>query len=378
MKVVRALGRWLSYVIPPLMLIAAVVILLPILLGMNAYAITSGSMVPTIPVGALIYDEAVPTDTLELGDVITYKPPPDADVDKLVTHRIVWKGVDAQGRTAYQTRGDANDSADPWKFTLDEEEQPRYRFHYPYLGYVLGFLQRPLGRFLILILPAALIFLAVLIEIIRAARRPVRRVPAGAAAGATLVLGLVMLTSIAAAKFEQTATSTIKVTAAAVTPTPASLVGRYRNNTASPPDDNAITPWLQIVNRGASQVDLGTVTMRYWFTKSGLPATATLNSFCDYAYLGCSPSGPVTHRIGSVSPARPLADAYLEIGFASGTKLAAGGSTNDIQLRIHDSGYQCCFRESDDYSFAPTQTDFQDWPKVTVYSDGKLVWGTEP
>ena len=92
----------------------------------------SGSMVPTIPVGALIYDGAVPTDTLELGDVITYKPPPDADVDKLVMHRIVWEGRRRASRMVYQTRGHATALLRTrGSLTLDDEEQPRYRFHDP-------------------------------------------------------------------------------------------------------------------------------------------------------------------------------------------------------------------------------------------------------
>jgi hypothetical protein len=75
------------------------------------------------------------------------------------------------------------------------------------------------------------------------------------------------------------------------------------------------------------------------------------------------------------------ADHYLEVGFAAGAgTLAAGGSTNQIELRFNKVGY-ANFSETDDHSWAPPPPDGQtyvDWSKVTVYVSGRLVWGTEP
>jgi cellulose 1,4-beta-cellobiosidase len=36
------------------------------------------------------------------------------------------------------------------------------------------------------------------------------------------------------------------------------------------------------------------------------------------------------------------------------------------------------FDESNDYSYDPTKTSYQDWNKVTLYKGGTLVWGIEP
>ncbi len=160
-------------------------------------------------------------------------------------------------------------------------------------------------------------------------------------------------------------------------PTPpagAGLKVLYRNNTPTSPTDNAITPWLQVVNGSPSAQDLTKVTVRYWFTKD---SASTPVSYCDYAWLDCTPTGKVTTRIVPVSPARPGADTYDEIVFKSNAgSLAAGGTTNDIQLRIQKSDYSP-FDERNDHSYG-TNTDFQDWPKATLYYDGALVWGTEP
>ncbi len=73
--------------------------------------------------------------------------------------------------------------------------------------------------------------------------------------------------------------------------------------------------------------------------------------------------------------ARSGADAYLEVGFTSGS-LAPGQSTGDIQSRFHKTDWSV-FDETDDYSYG-TGTGHADSAKVTVYVDGALVWGDEP
>lgn len=75
--------------------------------------VTSGSMAPELPVGALV--AAVPERTVEVGDVVLFRPPPPfADAAGTpVAHRVV--GIDDQGgRRLVRTRGDANAAPDPW------------------------------------------------------------------------------------------------------------------------------------------------------------------------------------------------------------------------------------------------------------------------
>lgn len=117
------------------------------LLGFRTYAITGGSMEGTIGKGALIVDRIVPVDALEVGDIITYRPPGEHD---LVTHRIVSIDRETAAQPLFRTKGDANESADPWSFVLDGERQARYVFQIPYLGYVLLVFGSPLMRALLL------------------------------------------------------------------------------------------------------------------------------------------------------------------------------------------------------------------------------------
>ena len=157
--------------------------------------------------------------------------------------------------------------------------------------------------------------------------------------------------------------------ATTVTPAGSTLKAQYRNNDVAGPTNDSIQPHLQLVNTGASGVDLGTITVRYWFTKEAGASTFTTN--CYYATVDCS---NVTHGVVPVSPARTGADAYLLVGFQSST-LAAGASSQ-VQLGINKTDWSI-FNEVDDYSYG-IGTSYTDSTKVTVYQGGTLIWGTEP
>ena len=148
---------------------AAVValVLLPPLFGMHRYVITGGSMEGAIPKGSIAFDREVPVAQLKRGDVITYAPPAGQSSDAFVTHRIVWTGRDRAGHRVFRTRGDANTSADPWRFALTAATQPRVAFHIPYAGYALAALGLRPVRMLLIGLPALLIAFAALASLWR-------------------------------------------------------------------------------------------------------------------------------------------------------------------------------------------------------------------
>jgi len=145
--------------------------LLPGLLGYQRYVITSGSMTGTYDRGSIVFDDVVPVSDLHVGDAITYTPPPGSGPSGRITHRIVWIGSDQFGRRALRTQGDANESADPWTFTLDAPTQARVAFHVPYVGYVLSALAIRQARMLLIGLPALLIAFAIVLGF----RRDVRK-----------------------------------------------------------------------------------------------------------------------------------------------------------------------------------------------------------
>ena len=127
----------LSTIIMIALLVLAGVIFIPRLVGCQEYAVLSGSMVPTIPVGALVFDKPADPDTLAEGDIITYK----LSGDTLVTHRVI--AIDEMAQTV-TTQGDANNTADGSPVAFSSIVGV-YAFHIPYMGYMSIYARTPLG-----------------------------------------------------------------------------------------------------------------------------------------------------------------------------------------------------------------------------------------
>lgn len=80
----------------------------PQLFGYHFYNVVSGSMEPEIPVDANVIVKEVDTDTLQVGDVITFSSRDPQIYGSANTHRIIEITQDEDGNTCYVTKGDAN------------------------------------------------------------------------------------------------------------------------------------------------------------------------------------------------------------------------------------------------------------------------------
>jgi signal peptidase len=167
--------RWTGAAATVLCIALAAILLIPAALGYQRYVIVSGSMTGTYDRGSIVFDKEVPVGDLKVGDPITYQPPPGASPEKLLTHRIVWIGRDSKGSEIFRTKGDANETADPWTFTLDKPEQAKVAFSVPYVGYLLAALSIPWVRMLAIAIPAVLVALLILAGIWRDAGEEARR-----------------------------------------------------------------------------------------------------------------------------------------------------------------------------------------------------------
>lgn len=180
----RRVLRWAGVGATVLCLALAAILLIPAALGYQRYVIVSGSMTGTYDRGSIVYDKEVPVQDLKVGDPITYSPPPGASPEELLTHRIVWIGHDQGGGETFRTKGDANETADPWTFTLDKPSQAKVAFSVPYVGYLLAALSIPTVRMLAIGIPAVLVAFLILAGIWRdageeARRREAESMPAG-------------------------------------------------------------------------------------------------------------------------------------------------------------------------------------------------------
>jgi signal peptidase len=105
--------------------------------------VQSGSMTPTLPVGAVIAVTPLPLQDVAVGDIITFHMPMQEGV--LVTHRVI-QIVKPGAHPVVMTKGDANAIPDPWQLRLVKGPAWRVRLVVPHLGYGLLWWRSPLVR----------------------------------------------------------------------------------------------------------------------------------------------------------------------------------------------------------------------------------------
>ena len=118
-------------------ILSALPLALPRLLGYNAYSVVSGSMEPALPVGSVVYVESAGVSQIRAGDIIAFD-----DEGTVVTHRVI-ESRPQEG--AFITKGDANPSLDIkptpyWKLI------GRVKLCVPLLGRVLSLYAVPEGK----------------------------------------------------------------------------------------------------------------------------------------------------------------------------------------------------------------------------------------
>ena len=127
----------LSSILLIVLALIAAALIVPKLLGYDQFAVLSGSMEPNIHVGAIVYAKEADTETLEVGDIITYQ----ISGETMVTHRIV--AIDETASTV-TTKGDANEAEDASPVSY-QNIVGKYAFNIPYLGYISIYGKTPLG-----------------------------------------------------------------------------------------------------------------------------------------------------------------------------------------------------------------------------------------
>ena len=138
----------------------------PLIFPYRVYTVLSGSMTPTIPVGAQVVVLKVDASEIRVGDIITFDRPSNPGV--LITHRVIAVEPDGHGGSQWITKGDANSIPDSWRIPAQGSGY-RYLFHVPFAGYLFAMLQSPLGRICFILAPALLLAAVVVNDFWRAA-----------------------------------------------------------------------------------------------------------------------------------------------------------------------------------------------------------------
>jgi len=157
--------------------------------------------------------------------------------------------------------------------------------------------------------------------------------------------------------------------AAAAVPANDGFVVRHRPDALSA-DDNSIRPALEIVNTGGAAVPLRELTIRYWYTVDGWRPQQV---WCDWASFG---NGNVLGRTVRLPRQVEGADSYVEIRFADGAGQLAAGSSSELKARFNKADWSS-FHQRDDWSWA-APVRYAAAPHITLYRNGRLVWGSEP
>jgi signal peptidase len=163
MRSFRAIMRTATTLLAGVVVVSVLAYAALLAAGYEPVAVYSGSMVPTLKVGSVAFDRAVPGSSVHVGDVITFRNPYLRD--RLVTHRVIRILHTPEG-LAYRTRGDANRDRDPWTVRLPDRVG-RVSFSVPVAGYVLWYAHTREVRTALVAIAALLTLLALLKRIWR-------------------------------------------------------------------------------------------------------------------------------------------------------------------------------------------------------------------
>ena len=115
--------------------------------------VVSGSMVPTLNVGDIIFIRGTPVEKIGVGAIIVFHSP--REYDTLVVHRVVQK-INSGEAVYFKTKGDFNRYTDDW--TIPEDYVVgTFAARIPYIGIVVMRLREPAGTALIVFLIILLI-----------------------------------------------------------------------------------------------------------------------------------------------------------------------------------------------------------------------------
>jgi signal peptidase len=134
---------WLAVAVASVTLGAILISVGARLLGYSPYVMYGGSMGSTAPLGSVAIIQDVPAESLKVGDVIVFRPPSSGEQREPVMHRII-SIEEVDGQRVVRTKGDANESVDPWELRVSGEGG-RLAYVVPYLGYLLWFFQTRVG-----------------------------------------------------------------------------------------------------------------------------------------------------------------------------------------------------------------------------------------
>ena len=126
----------------------------PLVFGDHPHTDLTGSMEPTISPGDVVIDEEIPPTEAQVGDIVTFRDPEQQS--KMLTHRVASTRTLKDGRVAFVTQGDANNTQERWRVPADGQIG-RVMYTVPWVGHVAVFARTRLGWILLIGVPLLLV-----------------------------------------------------------------------------------------------------------------------------------------------------------------------------------------------------------------------------
>lgn len=134
----------------------------PAILNHSIYIVRSNSMSPTFKTGSLLITKKVDGREIKIDDIITFRKKNDS---LSTTHRVV-AIIEEDNVRKFVTRGDANNVDDPIP-VAENEVLGKVTVYIPLLGYVFGFIRTKQGIILVIVIPALIIMITQIIQLLR-------------------------------------------------------------------------------------------------------------------------------------------------------------------------------------------------------------------
>ncbi len=150
--------RALKGLLIAVLLVLTVIVVLPLVLpfmGWQADPVLSGSMGPALPFGSMAFTRMTNPyqGGIKEGDILVYRHPKFPEIR--ISHRVV-QVTHVGLQPNFRTKGDANDSQDPYVVTPTYVEGV-VEFDIPIAGHILQFARTDAGRILFILLPGFVI-----------------------------------------------------------------------------------------------------------------------------------------------------------------------------------------------------------------------------
>jgi len=158
----RRVASVLGVLILVAVLIPFVVFAVPQTVGADqSYVVTSGSMEPNISLGSAVIVKQVPTERIQVNDVITFQ---SGDDPRTTTHRVI-EVTEQDGQRAFRTKGDANEDPDQSLVVPGQNARVEGRvmtvaghlFAIPLIGYAITFMNTQTGFTALVAVPFVLL-----------------------------------------------------------------------------------------------------------------------------------------------------------------------------------------------------------------------------